>query len=269
MALGLSVGEVPRIALLGFGRIGRRIAGFRPDLVAVLVRPAQSEAARVLLPHAVVATELDAVLAARPDVVVEAAGVALLREAGEAVLRAGADLIPLSLTAFAEDAMLAGLQAAAAAAGTRLVVPPGAIGSLDALGAAKEAGLAAVTYRSVKPPRVFRGTIVAQRLDLGALAVPTVVFDGTAREAARDFPRTCNVTVGIALAGLGLDRTRVELVADPAAERTTHEVAFACDAASGRIEMTGRLLPPDGDPADMTAFSVLRLLRRWRHPVFV
>lgn len=258
-----------RVALLGFGRIGRRLARLGPPPCAVLVRPAQADEAADLLPGTRIATSLDQVLETRPDIVVEAAGTALLRSAALPVLAAGAELLPLSLVAFADDAFRAAVFAAAAAGPGRLVIPPGAIGSLDALGAAREAGLSAVTYRSVQPPRTYRRSAIAARFDLDALSAPTEVFAGTAREAAAAFPHNCNVAIGVALAGLGLDRTRVEMAADPAAVRNVHGVLFACDAGDGRIEMAVRVLPPDGDPADLTTFSVLRLLRRWRDPLFV
>lgn len=259
----------PRFAVLGFGRIGRRITRLRPDVAAVLVRPRQREEAEALLPGVLVATELDAVLALSPRIVIEVAGVDLFRIAAEPILRSGADLIPLSLAAFTDEAFQARVRAIAAEGRGRVAIPPGSVGSLDALGAALESGLQAVTYRSVKPPHVYKTTVVRDRVDLDGLTERTLVFEGSARDAGRAFPHNCNVTVGVALAGLGLDRTRVELFADPAATRTTHAVLFQADAAQGMVEMTSRPLSEGSDPADMSTFSILRLLRRWQDPIFV
>ncbi|WP_431285737.1 aspartate dehydrogenase domain-containing protein [Humitalea sp. 24SJ18S-53] len=256
-----------RFAILGFGRIGRRIARLRPDVAAVLVRPGQEDAARALLPGALIATTLDAVLATKPRMVVEVAGQALLRAAAVPVLRAGLDLVPLSLGAFCDDAFFA--EASAAAGPGRLVIPPGTMGSLDLLGAARESGLTAVSYTSSRPPRGLARTLLKDRFDLDALTEATLVWSGTARDAGRDFPDNCNLTVGIALAGMGLDATRVEMIADPAAIRTTHRLTFSSGGSDGCLVVEAPPIPPGGDPADLAAFSILRLLRRWQDPVFV
>jgi len=256
-----------RFAILGFGRIGRRIARLRPDVAAVLVRPGQEYAARSLLPDTVIATTLQQVLAVGPRIVVEVASASLLRAVAVPVLSAGVDLIPLSLGAFCDEAFLA---AATAAAGPgRLVILPGTMGSLDLLGAARESGLTAVKYVSTRPPRGLARTLLTDRFDLDAMTQATLVWSGSARDAGRDFPDNCNLTVGIALAGMGLDATWVEMVADPAAIRTTHRLIFSSGGSDGYLVVEAPPIPPGGDPADFAAFSVLRLLRRWQAPVFI
>ncbi len=253
-------------ALLGFGRIGRRIARFRPDVAAVLVRPSQVAAARALLPGALVTTALDDVLALAPRMVVEVAGAELLREAALPVLRAGADLLPLSLGAFCDRALL---DTVSAAGPGRLVIPPGTMGSLDILGAARESGLTEVSYWSSRPPRGFARTLIRDRFDLDGMGAATTVWSGSAREAGQDFPHNCNLAVGIALAGIGLDATAVTMVADPAAIRTTHRLTFRSAGSDGCLVVEAPPVPPGGDPADLAAFSILRLLRRWGAPVFI
>lgn len=256
-----------RFALLGFGRIGQRIARFRPDVTAVLVRPAQIAAAQALLPSALVTTALEEVLAERPPMVVEVGSAALLRAVAVQVLRAGCDLLPLSLGAFCDEAFFA--EVCAAAGPGRLVIPPGTMGSLDILGAARESGLTEVAYWSSRPPRGFARTLIRERFDLERMAAATTVWSGSAREAGRDLPHNCNLAVGVALAGIGLDATRVEMVADPAAIRTTHRLTFRAAGSDGCLVVEAPPVPPGGDPADLAAFSLLRLLRRWDAPVFV
>lgn len=107
-----------------------------------------------------------------------------------------------------------------------LWVPSGAICGVDGIRAAMQAGLEEVTLTTSKPPKGLKGApyLVAKGLDLENLAEPLVVFEGTAREAVKAFPANVNVAASLSLAGLGPDRTRVRIVADPAATVNTHEI---------------------------------------------
>jgi aspartate dehydrogenase len=247
------------IGLIGFGRIARRIAANLPEgatLTGVLSR--RGEAPRGV---PVVAT-LDALLALGPRLIVECAAAEALAAFGPEIVARGVELIPLSLAALADDGALARLEAATRVSGAgRVSLAPGAIGSLDALAAAREAGLTRVLYRGIKPPYRWRPTAVAGIVDLDAIIARRVVFRGSVREAGRLLPRHLNVTIGIALAGLGLDRTEVELVADPAVGQLIHELEFDAPPGSYVISTRGIDVDETSDPADYTAFTVVRLVR--------
>lgn len=259
--------EPTRCGLVGLGRIGRRLAArlqgtnSAGDLVAVLVRPAQLDMARDLAGTAQVCTDLDQFLATRPDVVVECASAAILAEAGPAILAGGADLMPLSLAALADPAAERRLMDAAHAGPGRLEIPAGAIGSLGFIAAAREDGLRRVLFRAFNPPQVWVAGWA------GGSAQPTgagLFFQGSVREAARQYPRNLNVSVGVALAGLGLDRTEAELHADPGITQAVFEVSIEAGPGHATLHVRSRDVPIGQDPADYTTFSVLRLLRR-RH----
>ncbi len=224
-----------RCGLVGFGAIGRVLvaalatappAGHR--LVALLVRPHQLAEAQAAVPaEVVVTTEAAVLLAQAPDLVIEAAGHAAVAAHGAAVLRAGAALMPLSIGALADAALHDGLLAAAEAGRSQLLLPVGAIAGLDGLLALRQAGLQRVLYTSTKPPLAWRGTPADGPFDLGALRSPTLIFSGTARDAARLYPKNANLAAAVALAGLGFERTEVQLVADPAASGNSGRIARA------------------------------------------
>ena len=224
---GSGPGAAPRptVAVIGHGRIGRRLARLLladaglPRLTGILARSGTAPDAEVLAP---LVHDLGALLAPCPDIVVECAGTDAFVLHGPAILATGADLIPLSLAALADRAAEARLRAAAEAGPGRLVIPPGAVGSLDLIAAAREAGLRRLVLHARNNPLTWRRGLVP-----GApLTIPEEgpFFRGPVRDAAALFPRGLNVAVGVALAGPGLDKTEAELVADPAVRASTSTV---------------------------------------------
>jgi aspartate dehydrogenase len=253
--------EPLRVGILGAGRIGCRIAerlGEGASLVALLCRPAQQDALAARFGVEVICTDLDGFLARTPAVVAECASATLLVGAAPRLLAAGLDVLPLSLAAFADPAAEAVLLAAAEAGPGRLEIPAGAMASLGFLAAAREDALAEVHLTVRYPPARLRGTPG----EVGGIAAPQAVFSGTVRQAASLFPRHLNVSVGVALAGLGLDRTRFTLVADPGITQAAFLVEARAGPGAVRLAVEGRDSPVEDDPVDYTTFSVLRLLRR-------
>ena len=236
-----------RYGIVGYGRIGQRLAARLPGAVAIL-----SASSR---------TDLAAFLQKRPQVVVECASRQALAEIGPAILAAGCDLVPLSLTALADPEVEQRLRLAAEAGPGRIEIPPGAMGTLDLLAAAREDGLARVVYRQLKSPAMW-SLIAGAPASLESITERTVILRGSVRALAQRFPDNLNTSVGVALAGLGLDRTEAELVADPGLSETAHELEVHAAPGKAVLTLGGRTVPPDGDPADYTTFSVMRLLKR-------
>jgi aspartate dehydrogenase len=254
---------VLRAGLIGFGALGTLVAdacrdGREVELRAVLVRPGSSKQ----VPSGCRVTDsLDELLGAGLDVVVECASQDAVRELGREVLASGADLALVSTGALGDPRVLAGLTAAAEAAGSRIVLPAGAIAGLDGLVAHREAGLRRVVYTSEKPPRAWAGTPAEDAFDLMGLERRTVIFEGTAAQAARLYPRNANLAVTVALAGIGLERTSIVLAADPSLTEIVGRIE-----ADGRL---GRLLVESRGPAAVdnprssaiTAYSIVAALR--------
>jgi len=201
---------------------------------------------------------------ATPDVIVEAASPVVVRTASEAWLAAGCDVLVMSVGALADEALLGRLDAAARSSGRAVLVPSGAIGGLDAIRAARLGGLDAVELRTTKAPRALAGApgIAAAGIDLDLIDGPMVVFEGTAREAVVAFPANLNVVAALSLAGIGPDRTRVVLVADPAETRNVHEIRAS--GAFGELRLWFANLPSPENPktSALASLAALALLRR-------
>jgi aspartate dehydrogenase len=192
------------------------------------------------------------------DLVADCAGHPALRQHGAAILSRGIDLVSVSSGALADTALHDRLVAAARSGNSQLRVVSGAIGALDALSSANIGKLAQVTYRGRKPPQGWRGSPAESKLDLDSLSEAAVHFSGSARDAALEYPKNANVAASVALAGIGLDDTTVELIADPGVQRNTHEIVAEGDFGRFEFRIEGRSLPDNPRSSAITAMSVVR-----------
>ncbi|WP_431483761.1 aspartate dehydrogenase [Pseudomonas solani] len=214
-----------------------------------------------------VLTELDA--GARPDLLVECAGHRAIEEHVLPALARGIPCLVVSVGALSEPGLVERLEAAAEAGRTRVELLPGAIGGIDALSAAKLGGLESVRYTGRKPARAWLGTAGEAVCDLERLEAARVIFEGSAREAARLYPKNANVAATLSLAGLGLDRTQVRLIADPTGSENVHHVEAS--GAFGGFELTLRGKPLAANPktSALTVFSVVRALGNHAHVISI
>ena len=213
-----------------------------------------------------VETDCTALLEKTPDLVIECASHGAVADHGAAVLAAGIDLVIVSTGALGDAALHARLLAAARKSGARLILSHGAVGGVDALSAARISGITEVVYTSRKPPLAWRGTRAEALLDLGALKCEAVFYEGNARGAAQAFPKNANVAATIALAGLGFERTRVRLIADPAAPGNVHEFQLRSACADIDIRIVGKPSPDNPKTSLSTVYALAReVLNRTAH----
>ena len=250
-----------RVGLVGYGGIGRTVAALVDnhdsiEIVAVLVRAAPIDA-----PGGVpFVTDPAALREARCDIVAECAGHAAVRAHLPLLLASGIDCVIASVGVLADREVEASITQSALSGGGRLIVPAGAVGGIDLIAAARIGGLTRVTYQSRKPPRAWLGTQAESLVDLGRLSESTAFFRGTARQAALEFPQNANVAATVALAGLGFDRTEVELYAVPDARDNRHSIQVEGAFGAASIEIAGQPLPNNPKTSYLAAVSVMRAL---------
>ena len=254
------------VLIIGQGAIASYVAGRlagEPDIAIrwALVRPGREDAAQDLFgPEVKPITGLDH-LEGRPDVALECAGHGAVAAFGPAILRRGIDLGIVSTGAFSELGLAETLEISANEGHAQLTILSGAIGAVDALASAAEGGLDEVVYSGAKPPAAWAGSAAEQACDLAALAQATVFFEGTAREAARSYPKNANVAATVALAGTGLDHTTVRLTADPQAAGNSHRIQASGAFGTMDVTFTGRALPDNPKSSALTAMCAVRFLR--------
>ena len=260
-----------RVAIAGLGPIGlkvmqaldRGIDGLTLTAVAVgnpdRPRPELDRLSR--RPQVLPVAELESVA----DIVVECAPAAILRSIVEPFVARGKMAVVLSAGALLTNWDLVEI---AKKSGGQIAVPTGALIGLDAVTAAAEGVIASVRMVTRKPVKGLLGApyVVANKIDLEALTEATKIFEGTAREGAKGFPANVNVAAALALAGIGPDRTTLEIWADPKLDRNTHRIEVEADSASFSMAIAN---VPSENPKTgrITALSVIALLRKLNAPL--
>ena len=202
------------------------------------------------------------------DLTIDCAGHTALASHGPDILKRGVDLVTVSLGALADPVVYSALMSAAQQGGSRLHLASGAIGALDCLQAARIGALNSVTYVGRKPPQGWKGSPAQDHLDLDAMRHGAEVhFKGSAREAALAYPKNANVAAAVALAGIGFDETRVQLIADADVSANIHEIEATGDFGSLRFQITGRALADNPRSSALAAMSVVSKIEQLSQPI--
>ncbi len=251
-----------KIGIIGQGAIGRyvrdRLVDRGLEIGAILVRPERhGETDDPIYVSSVSDLPTDI------DHVIDCAGHEALRTLGPDILRRGKDLTTVSIGALADERVQQSLEQAAAEGNAKLHLASGAIGALDCLQAASVGTLEKVTYVGRKPPEGWKGSPAESKLNLDDLSPGEHVhFDGTARDAAMQYPKNANVAAAVALAGVGFDDTRVLLIADPGLDENIHELRATGDFGRFSFEIRGNALPDNPRSSALAAMSVVSTLER-------
>jgi aspartate dehydrogenase len=262
-----------RVAIAGLGAIGRtlakRLAAGIPGLRLACAAARDRGKAQAWLDGAGIScplVELDA-FPAHADLAVECAPAKILEDICAPMLKAGKRVMVLSAGALLPRPELVAL---AQEHGGQIIVPTGALLGLDAVSAAAEGAIHSVRMITRKPPGGLEGApyLVEHGISVAGLNTAKLVFSGTAREAAAGFPANVNVVAALSLAGIGPDRTTIEIWADPAVTRNCHSIEV--DADSARFSLSIENIPSENPKTGrITALSVLAALRKLNAPLRV
>lgn len=262
-----------KIAIAGLGSIGRtlarKLADGVPGLSLACAAARDQAKARAWLAAERIACPLVALrdFPRHADIAVECAPAAVLEDICRPMLEAGKSVVVLSVGALLPRPELVEL---AKARGGTIIAPTGALIGLDAVAAAAEGDIRSVRMTTRKPPAGLKGApyLEANGISVDGLTEPKRVFSGTAREAAAGFPANVNVAAALSLAGIGPDRTTIDIWADPGVTRNCHSIAV--DADSATFTMAIENVPSDNPKTGkIVALSVLAALRKMGAPLRV
>lgn len=249
-----------RIGLLGCGNIGGIIARHKIGIEITSffdAAPAKVDTMKGLLEHARAHYDFDNFIRDEFEILVEAASVGAVLQYGETALQRGKDLVALSVGAFADRGFRNRLEVLAGSLGRKIRIPSGALFGLDNLKIGQVSALDRLVLRTTKHPAAF-GLQTQER---------TLLFEGSAEECIRHYPRNVNVAVALSLAA---ERpVAVQLWADPAVTRNTHEIHIA--GAFGETTILTQNLPSPDNPSTsyLAALSIITLLKNLDRPLVV
>ena len=263
-----------RVAIGGLGAIGKVVAqqldrGIDGLALAAVSARDQTRAEKAMSSFArPVPVAPLASLWEHADLIVECAPAALLRELAEPAITHGRHVMVLSCGALLDNF---GLVELARRHGGRILVPSGALLGLDAVAAAAEGKISSVHMITRKPPQGLAGApyLEENAISVAGLSEPKQVFAGSAREAARGFPANVNVAAALALAGIGPDRTTIEIWADPGVTRNVHRIEVEADAARFSLQIENVPSAENPRTGRLTALSVIAALKKLTSPLAV
>ena len=261
------------VAVAGLGAIGRMLArklnAGIPGLKLACAAAGDRAKAQAFLDAERIACPIVPLseFPARADIAVECAPAAIIEDICRPMLDAGKSVVVLSCGALLPRPHLLDL---AKTKGGRIIVPTGALLGLDAVVAAAEGQITSVRMTTRKPPAGLKGAPYLEQngISVDGLTEAKRVFSGSAREAAAGFPANVNVAAALSLAGIGPDRTQIDIWADPGVTRNCHDIEVEADSA--RFRMSIENIPSENPKTGrIVALSVLAALRKLGAPLSV
>ncbi|MEO9273470.1 aspartate dehydrogenase [Marinomonas sp. 5E14-1] len=261
-----------KVGIIGLGAIGGHVANCiekgeagNAELVALVCRDKEKyltinkdQSSRF---KSLITDDIETLFAAKPDIVIEAAGQESLSQYGITILEKGIDLLVSSIGLFTNDDILAAFTQTAEQSGAQMLLSAGALPALDWMSASSLSEVSNAMITQEKPVISWKGTRAEELIDLDSITKPTCFFEGTAREAANIFPKSSNISAMLALATVGLDNTKVRLVADPISPIMNTLIEF--DSEVGQLQLNCQGIPSPENPSTSTGvpLSIVKSIR--------
>lgn len=255
-----------RLAIAGCGFLGNIVMdgwcnGLLPEyeIVGVLGRDpgkAQAMADKAGCP---VCKTIQELLETKPDYVAEMASVQLVKDIAEPVLTSGANLVVLSIGAFADEEFYEHIQSVARENGTRVHIASGAIGGFDVLRTVSLMGQVNTEMVTHKGPKSLENTPVFQE-GLMEAKEETEVFSGNTKEAIRLLPTKVNVSVAASLATAGTENTKFSIVSVPGMTGDDHKITAEIHGVKAVVDIYS-------STSAIAGWSVAALLRNLVSPI--
>ncbi|MEM0364373.1 MAG: aspartate dehydrogenase [Candidatus Nitrosocaldus sp.] len=260
-----------KVGLIGCGTIGSEIAvaidSSKVNAELVAVYDAYMERAYTLVNRLntkpMIADSIDALLASDTELIVEAASQQAVKDYAKSIVEHGKDIMLMSVGALLDDMFYAELCELLERHGRTLYLPTGAIAGIDAIRSVRHM-LKEVTLTTTKHPRALMGApfFKEHRVNLNGLKKARVIYRGYAREAVRLFPANVNVAAILSIAGVGADKTKVRIVADPRARRNIHEIHAKGEFGELYFKVSNLPSPSNPKTSYLAVLSAIECLSR-------
>ncbi len=254
-----------KVALIGCGAIGEVIAKaiankkVKAKLEYLLDsnREKAEKLSKLFEEKPKIANSIEDILSSEVELVIEAASIKAARQFLPKILEAKKNAMVMSVGVFADEDFYERMLTLAEEKNVKIFLPSGAIGAIDALSSASMAELYEVTLTTIKNPKSF-GLELKERKTL---------FRGNAIEAIEKFPQNINVAVTLALAGMGIKKTKVEIIADPKVRKNVHRIKVRGSFGEFNFEVKNEVSPKNPKTSYLAALSAIATLKRIVSPI--
>jgi aspartate dehydrogenase len=250
-----------KLAILGCGNIGGTIGrmlqkqGGDVSVVAVydIDRKKAESLASEITPRPTVCKDVDELLKNKEaTLVLEAASQEAVSLYGKKILGSGKSLMVMSVGAFSEDRLLKEMRETSKKKKVKIYIPSGAVAGIDGVKSALIGGITQVTLTTRKNPRNLDSDVKKE----------TVLYDGPAREGIKRYPKNVNVAATLSLAGIGLDKTVLRIIADPKTDKNTHEIVVKGAFGSFCVLMENAPSPENPKTSYLAILSAMAMLKK-------
>jgi aspartate dehydrogenase len=203
-------------------------------------------------------------LVEKSDFIVEAASQEAVELYIKKALEKGRDVLIMSVGALVDDEFRDILSKTAKEHNSKIYLPTGALCGIDGICSAAVSGIEEVTLITTKPPEAFDEIdfVKEKGIDLRNLKTPTTIFKGNAREAVKLFPKNVNVAATVSLAGIGFEKTMVEIIADPTTSQNHHKIVAKGKFGTMTAEVNNLPFEKNPKTSKIAAHSAVAALKK-------
>lgn len=198
------------------------------------------------------------------QLVIEAASQEFIRDYAVNILNSGKDLMVMSTGALLDELTFSRIIDAAEKTGRKVYIPSGAIVGIDNIKSAALGNIKEITLTTRKPPESFKDADLIRKvkIDLSSIKRPLVLYEGPAREAVKILPQNINVAATLSLAGVGPDKTKVKVIADPTIKDIIHEIQVKGEFGEIYTRAVNKPFPNNPRTSYIAALSAITTLKR-------
>ncbi|MCS3923127.1 aspartate dehydrogenase [Methanosalsum natronophilum] len=205
------------------------------------------------------------------DLIVETASQRAVRSIAIPALKAKCDVLIMSVGALAEDKLRNDIYALATQNNCKVYLPSGSIAGIDGIKSAMSGDIQSITLKTKKPPAGLKDApyIIEQGINLDKIDSETIIFEGSALNAVNAFPANVNVAATLSIAGIGFEKTKVQIIADPKLTMNVHEIEVLGEFGKICSRIENKPSPKNPKTSHLASLSAISTLRKIAEPVQV
>jgi aspartate dehydrogenase len=262
------------VGLIGCGTIGTHIAlaidsgnianASLTSLFDIACNNADSLKSMLRRNNPEIYVDFDTFIDSSVNIVVEAASQQATKKFGRAIVEKGKDLMIMSVGALVDGVFLTELLDIIETKDGRnkIYIPSGAIAGIDAIRSVRHV-IDSIILNTTKNPKALAGApfFATSNIRLDTITNITTIYEGSAAEAVKLFPANVNVAAVLSLAGIGADKTRVKIVADPNTNTNNHEILATGSFGEIKIAVNNTTAPGNPKTSFLAVLSAIECLR--------